>query len=98
MSQAVEAASQSNTNAVFLTLSKSMEVIKADTNRRVFDCNLPVAEAVYVEKIGGQEQLVYRTSEMEMDKLYPVEWDGEKYALRKTKQSVEIFKFYPEEK
>lgn len=42
------------------------------------------------------EQLVYRTSVMELNELYPIRWKDEDYALRKTEQNVEIFKFYPD--
>ncbi len=64
----------------------------------IFDCHLPINEAVYVEKINGDEQLIYRTAEMKLNKLYPIKWKEENYALKKTEHNVEIFKFYPDKK
>ena len=45
---------------------------------------------------GGQEQIVYRTSEMDGGRLYAAELDGEHYALRKSGPNVEVFKFRPD--
>lgn len=45
----------------------------------------------------GQEEIAYRTAEMDEGRLYPVEWNGEHYALRKLGGDVEIFKFRADE-
>lgn len=45
---------------------------------------------------GGQEQIVYRTSEMDEGRLYAAELNGEHYALRKSGPNVEVFKFRPD--
>lgn len=50
---------------------------------------------VRIRTVGGQEQIVYRTSEMDEGRLYTVEWNGEHYALRKSSPNVEVFKFKP---
>ena len=50
---------------------------------------------VRIRTIDGQEQIAYRTSEMDEGRLYTVEWNGEHYALRKSGQNVEVFKFKP---
>ncbi len=100
LSQTKWVESKSNEGTVLLVPSLGEVVMNAvyreSTGQHVFNYVLPV-EPVYVETVDGQERIVYKTSEMEMDRLYPVEWNGVKYALRKTEQSVEFFKFYPEE-
>ena len=48
---------------------------------------------VCTRTVGGREEIVYKTSEMEEGRLYAVEWNGGHYALRKSGQNVEIFKF-----
>ena len=48
---------------------------------------------VRTRTVGGREEIVYKTSEMEEGRLYAVEWNGGHYALRKSGQNVEIFKF-----
>lgn len=48
---------------------------------------------VRTRTVGGQEEIVYKTSEMEEGRLYAVEWNEGHYALRKSGQNVEIFKF-----
>ena len=45
---------------------------------------------------GGQEQIVYRESEMDEGKLYAAELNGGHYALRKSGPNVEVFKFRPD--
>ena len=50
---------------------------------------------VYTRTVDGQEQIVYRSSEMDEGKLYAVEWNGDHYALRKSSPNVEIFRFRP---
>lgn len=42
---------------------------------------------------GGREEIVYKASEMEEGRPYAVEWNGGRYALRKSGGSVEIFRF-----
>ncbi|CAI9831395.1 MAG: hypothetical protein MPI95_00020 [Nitrosopumilus sp.] len=61
-------------------------------------CEIPELDPVRVVRRGDEEQIVYRTSDMEMGKLYKVMWCGEGYALRKTETEVEFFKFYPDAK
>ena len=51
---------------------------------------------VFIRTVDGQEQIVYRTSEMDECRLYTVEWNGEPYALRKSDRDVEVFKFRPD--
>lgn len=51
---------------------------------------------VRIRTVGGQEQIAYRTSEMDEGRLYTVEWNGEHYALRKSSPNVEVFKFKPD--
>ena len=48
---------------------------------------------VRTRMVGGREEIVYKTSEMEEGRLYDVEWNGGHYALRKSGRNVEIFKF-----
>ena len=48
---------------------------------------------VRIRTVGGREEIVYRTSEMEEGRLYAVEWNGGHYALRKSGRNVEILKF-----
>ncbi len=51
---------------------------------------------VRTRTVGGQEQIVYRTSEMDGGRLCAAELDGEHYALRKSGPNVEVFKFMPD--
>ena len=48
---------------------------------------------VRTRTVGGREEIVYKTSEMEEGRLYAVEWNGGHYALRKAGRNVEILKF-----
>ena len=48
---------------------------------------------VRTRTVGGREEIVYKTSEMEEGRLYAVEWNGGHYALRKSGRNVEILKF-----
>lgn len=51
---------------------------------------------VCTRTVDGREQIVYRTREMDENRLYDVEWNGDHYALRKFGGNVEIFKFRPD--
>lgn len=51
---------------------------------------------VYVKKIDGVEQLIYRTTMMKMDQKYDVKWNGEHHVLIKTKNGVDFYKFIPD--
>lgn len=51
---------------------------------------------VCTRTVDGREQIVYRTREMDENRLYAVEWNGDHYALRKFGRNVEIFKFRPD--
>lgn len=48
---------------------------------------------VRTRTVDGQEEIVYMASEMDEGRLYPVEWNGEHYALQKSGGRVGIFKF-----
>jgi len=50
---------------------------------------------VKVEKIDGDEQIIYKTEDLELDKLYPIEYNGEHWAVKRTKDNIEFLKFRP---
>lgn len=64
----------------------------------ILNLELDLRIPVHVEKVDGKEQIVYRPSLMDQDKPYYVLWDGDYYALKKTNEGVEFFKFHPDEK
>lgn len=67
----------------------------SDKQKKIGDIYLP--EPVYVKSEGEYEHLIYNSARMELNKLYPIIWNGQNYALRKTAKEVEILKFYPDE-
>ncbi len=50
---------------------------------------------VRVITVNGEEQLNYRPAEMAENKIYPVKWNGENHALRKSGEKVELLVFHP---
>lgn len=65
---------------------------------RAYTLRLPL-DPVYVEEdADGSEALRYRPTDMVAGKPYKFKWYGEWYALLKSKDSVEILKFCPDEK
>ena len=58
-------------------------------------CKLPL-DPVYVDNIDDTEVLHYRAADMVAGKLYKFEWNGEHFAALKSKDGVEILKFYPD--
>ncbi len=58
-------------------------------------CKLPL-DPVYVDKTDDAEVLHYRAADMVAGKLYKFEWGGEHFAALKSKDGVEILKFYPD--
>jgi hypothetical protein len=61
----------------------------------VTDIQIP-GKPVYVEKDeSGKESIIYNSSIMKLGKDYPIEYNGEKWALRRTTDDVEFKKFYP---
>lgn len=66
-------------------------------NEKTIELIIEVPKPVYREIIDGEEQLVYNSSQMEIGKLYEVEFKNEFWALRKTNKEVEFFKFQPHE-
>ena len=62
-------------------------------NGDVLFCDFP--KPVYVIKTDEGEQLIYRTSEMELDKEYHVKWYDDHHVLIRRKDKVEFFKFFP---
>lgn len=58
---------------------------------------LYIPSPVYVRRNeAGEEVVVYRSNLMELNKLYEIEWQGEKWALRRTERDVELLKGEPE--
>lgn len=53
---------------------------------------------VYTSSTGTDEDLIYKESDMDLDKLYKVKWRGKQIALRRTKNGVEMLEFVPDEK
>lgn len=94
---------QHNTGQLFQITQNELEItgtaisVYLSHYNVLFDI-LSTRKPVYVTVQDGEEQLMYSTSRMEINKLYEVEWNGENFALQKTKNGVEIFKFYPDEK
>ena len=58
---------------------------------------LHVPEPVRVIKENGAEEIRYKSSAMELGRIYQVVWNGKMYGLRKTESEVEILRFYPDE-
>ena len=56
---------------------------------------IKIPAPVSVINVCGEEQISYRPAEMAQNELYPVEWNGKNYALRKSGEKIELFKFYP---
>jgi hypothetical protein len=57
---------------------------------------LDIPRPVFVEKDeSGNESITYNTNTMELNKLYEIEFQGEKWALRKNEKTVEFLTFYP---
>ena len=54
-------------------------------------------EPVYVKKIDGMENLIYRSDMMEPGKQYLVAWHNEHFVLVKNQSFVDIYKFYPDQ-
>ena len=54
-------------------------------------------EPVYVKKIDGMENLIYRSDMMEPGKQYLVVWYNEHFVLIKNQSFVDIYKFYPDQ-
>ena len=52
---------------------------------------------VYVKKIDGMENLIYRSDMMEPGKQYLVAWHNEHFVLVKNQSFVDIYKFYPDQ-
>jgi hypothetical protein len=63
------------------------------------DYFLEIARPVYITKDdSGKESIMYNSNLMEGGKLYEIDWQGEKWALKKTDKDVEFMKFESEEK
>ena len=73
-----------------------LERISSEWNSLTFKETMPL-EPVYVEKIGGEENLVYNSNMLKLGKQYPVTWNDEHLVLIKNKSSVDIYKFYPDQ-
>lgn len=91
----------SNSPAIHGTLSGSGRVegspLSLSTQQAVYLLRLPL-DPVYVEDAGGSEILRYREADMVEGRLYKVRWHGERYAVLRSGDGVEILKFYPDEK
>jgi len=91
----------SNSPAVQGTLLRSGKIegspLSLSTRQLVYTIRLPL-DPVYVEDDGGSEILRYREADMVEGKLYKIRWYGERYAVLRSKDGVEILKFYPDEK
>ncbi len=55
-----------------------------------------VPSPVRVINVGGEEHLNYRPAEMVENEIYPVKWNGENRALRKSGENVELYEFIPD--
>ncbi len=53
---------------------------------------IPIDEPVYVIKTDSGEKIVYKSDLMELDKPYPIIWDGEYFCLVKTESDIELYK------
>ena len=58
-----------------------------------------VDKPVFIEKDqNGKECLVYNSFMMEVGKMYPITYEGEKWVLKRTEKDVEFMKFHPNKK
>lgn len=91
----------SNSPAVHGTMSASGRVegspLSLSTQQTLYTLRLPL-DPVYVEDADGSEILRYREADMVEGRLYKVRWYGERYAVLRSGDGVEILKFYPDEK
>ncbi len=69
---------------------------KADRNSSI---SVQLPRPVYVEKDDAEkERIIYKSSAMELGKLYEIEYKGERWALRRNEREVEFMKFHPNKK
>ena len=89
----------SNAPTVHATLHRSGRVdvspVCVSASQATCAIRLPLCP-VRVEADGGEETLRYRAADMVEGRLYRVTWYGERYALRRSGDGVEILKFYPD--
>ena len=71
--------------------------LSLSTQQRTYLLRLPI-DPVYVENIDGSEVLRYREADMAVGKIYRFKWYGEWYAALRSKEGVELLRFYPDEK
>lgn len=73
-----------------------LDMVSSTTKYTTFERNIPL-QPVYVETINGVEQLVYNSRIMEPNKPYRVTWENEEFIIIKNKDSVDFYKFFPEQ-
>ena len=59
--------------------------------------SIDVPKPVYVETIDDEDQLIYNSRIMELDKIYKIKFNNEFWALCKTEKNIEFFKFDKDE-
>ena len=55
------------------------------------------SKPVYVIQHNGREEIRYNTAHMELNRVYPVEWNGGRYGVRRTENDTELFRFFPDQ-
>ena len=74
-----------------------LDHVRVQTNIHSFHISGSMkTEAVYVVKTdGGEENLIYNSNMMKIDKEYIIEWHGEHYMFIKRYNKIEFYKFHP---
>ena len=75
--------------------TKIAPLIKATWDEDTANINFVIPKAVYVEVINGDEQIVYHSKVMTLNKIYEITYKGEKWGLKKTDSDVDFMKFHP---
>ncbi len=69
--------------------------VSAPTHTPASTSAVNVPAPVSVTNVDGVEQISYYSAKMVENKIYPVEWNGRKYALRKSGDKVELLELDP---